>query len=104
MPEYIKGKPEGIRCLLEKGLCANRNLFKLVHDGSQGGSRFYTKVYRMVLDGKPVNTWIRFTYDLRAGWADVSFSYKAPAEIEKQLERANGPKEKAEPEKIKETV
>lgn len=102
MPDHIKGKPEAIRCLLEKGLCINSGLFELVHDGSLGGSKFYTRVYRLKLDNELCYTWVRFTYDLRTGWADVSFSYKAPTEIEKQLEKANGQKEEAELEKVKE--
>lgn len=74
MPEYVRGRPDGIRCMVE-GAVAKCGLFTLEHDGSGGDSRFFTRVYRGILDGKPINTWIRFRYDYRTGWADVSMSY-----------------------------
>jgi len=37
---------------------------------------FFSRVYRLKLDDQWVNTWIRFTYDIRTGWADFTISYK----------------------------
>lgn len=61
----------------------NTGWFRLIHDGSQptgnvpgdtGSQQFYTKHYRMELDGEPVNTFIRFVYDYRNNWADFYVS------------------------------
>ena len=56
------------------------------HDGQQQGSlpvrtplsepSFYTKKYRRLLDGVPVNTVVKFVYNLREGWADFDIYYK----------------------------
>ena len=82
MPGVIKGNPKIMRCLLEK--IVERAGFKPVHDGQyEEGQKFYTKVYRLELDGEFVNTWLRFRYDLRTGYADVSISWKDLAEFEK---------------------
>jgi len=37
---------------------------------------FYTKTYRVVLDGEPVNMVLKFVYNLRDGYADFDFHYK----------------------------
>jgi len=86
--EFIKGRPEGIRCLVEMGFIA-LGIFRLVHDGSEGGSRYFTKKYQLFTttpdhpEGEYLNTRITFTYDLRTNWADVSISREGITELEK---------------------
>jgi len=61
--------------------------FRLIHDGQYEEEQlFYTRVYRLGLDGELVNTWLRFKYDLRTGYADVSISWEDLAEWEKLTE------------------
>lgn len=86
--EYIKGRPQGISCLVEEVVKVS-GMFKLVHDGSESGSRYYTKTYQMVLDGQPLKTWVRFRYDLRDNWADVRISRKNIADLERFWEQHN---------------
>lgn len=69
-----------MRCLLER--LVSRTAI-LVYDGKLhrepvqiDNPTFYTRVYHLVLDGKPVNTWIRFIYNQRDGWADMRISLK----------------------------
>lgn len=59
----------------------------LVHDGQRNPGqfefppeevRFYTRVYRWLIDGEPVNTWAKFVYDLREGEATVHLTYHEP--------------------------
>jgi len=59
----------------------------LVHDGQKNPGqfqfppeevRFYTRTYRWLIDGKPVNTWVKFIYDLREGEATVEATFHEP--------------------------
>ncbi len=72
-------------CLLEKFFKSNG--FVLVHDGQNNPGQFklppeevkcYTRKYRLVLDGKPVNTWVVFRYDERAEFADFEIYSREP--------------------------
>lgn len=76
------------RCFWEK-VCIAAG-FELVHDGQTspgplqqklgvGDSTFYTRKYRGVLDGKPINTWVTFVYDEREA-LDIRVSYKDGAD------------------------
>jgi len=73
----------------EKSLLASGFLMPLkdgAHDGAQKGTlpvrtplkepSFYTRKYRLVLDGVPVSTIVKFVYNLRDGWADFDIYYK----------------------------
>lgn len=77
--EYLEGTPQRIRCLAEMGIKAS-GAFRLVHDGSEGGSRFYTKIYQLFLtspehpEGEPCDLCFKFVYDLRDNWAEVSIT------------------------------
>jgi len=82
MPEHIKGRVKPMECLFERAI---RSMgFVLIRDGSKEPQdikwldkpTFFTRVYRLKLDDQWVNTWIRFTYDNRTGWADFTISYK----------------------------
>jgi hypothetical protein len=61
----------------------NTGWFVLVKDGSKepidinwlDTPSFYTKLYRMKLDGEFVNTWVRFVYNTRDNWADFEMRY-----------------------------
>jgi hypothetical protein len=61
---------------IEKALCGT-GWFRLEHNGESAGtqsgelSAYYTRKYRMYLDGKSVNTCLWFRYNRRDGWADV---------------------------------
>ena len=91
MPERIRGRIKPMECLFERSV---RSMgFMLMRDGSKksGNSQdiqwldkptFFSRVYRLKLDGIWVNTWIRFTYDARTGWADFSISHKDLAAME----------------------
>ena len=72
------------KCFWEK-LCISAG-FQLVHDGQKNPgllqqklgvqtATFYTRKYRGVLDGKPINTWVTFVYDEREA-VDIRVSYK----------------------------
>lgn len=95
--EYIRGRPQGIRCLAELGVKACGK-FKLVHDGSEGGSHFHTRVYQLFLstpehpEGEFLNTYIKFIYDLRSNWADVSISRRDISVLEKIWDEIDGDK------------
>ncbi len=75
MPKVADGTPE-IQCLLEKVFLSIG--FRVVHDGEQahdfpdaGKPSFYTRTLRWYVDNKPVDTWIRFIYNLRTRDADL---------------------------------
>lgn len=60
----------------------NTGWFVLLHDGTQRkesdqiqNPTFFTRTYRMNIDGQMVNTWVKFIYDYRDGWADFMMSY-----------------------------
>lgn len=91
MPEMIRGRPTLMRCVFEGAirnfkLGANGELacFKLEHDGSKPNEenvqadnpRFFTREYRLWVDGKPTPTKIDFKYDYRTGKADFSVAYQ----------------------------
>ena len=102
MPSRI----EVSECLLER--LARSYGFVLIRDGSlrrdfpnAGKPTFYTRVYRLKLDGEFVNTYLRFKYDLRTGWADIDIGLSDFKEFIEQAERrehGHGDKELADEE------
>ncbi len=71
----------GLVKFLERAL-TNTDWFVLLHDGYRRTDKdqvsdptFYTRLYRMRLDGEFVNTWIKFVYNLRDNWADFELSW-----------------------------
>ena len=82
MPEQIRNTISLVK-FFEKA-CVGSGWFEMVKDGRNphsGGMEqasdpsFYVRKYRMKLDGEYVNTWIKFVYNHRDGWADFSMSY-----------------------------
>ncbi len=73
----------GLVKFIERALW-NTGWFVLTKDGSTQPTdvswldtpSFYTKVYRMKLDGEYVNTWVRFIYNERDNWADFEMTYR----------------------------
>lgn len=72
-------------CLLERLLM--KAGFELVHDGQNSPCQVqlppeevscYTKKYRWKIDGKFVNTWVRFFYDKRGQFADFEIYSRDP--------------------------
>lgn len=72
-------------CLLERLL--RDNGFVLVHDGQRNPEqielppeevRFFTREYRLKLDGQFVNTWVKFIYDNRSGTVDFEIHSREP--------------------------
>ena len=70
--------------------------FRLVHDGQRNPGqfefppeevRFYTKVYRWFVDGQPVDTWVKFKYDLREGEVGVDVTFHDPTKPQKKAEK-----------------
>ena len=73
-------------CDWEK-LLKQTGVFVLVHDGQNNPGqfvlppeevRFYTRTYRMILGGQPVNTWVKFRYDLREEEVALDVTYREP--------------------------
>jgi hypothetical protein len=61
--------------------------FVLVHDGQRNPGqfelppedvRFYTKIYRWEIDGKFINTWVKFKYDLRDNEVGMDLTFHDP--------------------------
>jgi hypothetical protein len=107
MPECVKGRTEVMECMVEK---AFKNMgFVLVHDGSRetkdinwlSKPTFFTRTLRLKLDGEFVDTWVKFTYDLRTGDADFRISHRDlmafQDAMEKQDKAAKDAEEKKEP-------
>jgi len=72
-------------CLLERFF--RDNGFKLIHDGQRNPVqfqlppeevRFFTRKYRLSIDGHFVNTWVVFKYDERSQFADFEMYSKEP--------------------------
>ena len=90
MPGVTRGNPRLMKCLLERLVV--RAGFVLVHDGKNGEGQFnidpsfYTRTYRLKLDGEFVNTWLKFKYDARSSLADLSMSWKDLDEWERVTE------------------
>ena len=74
MPEYISGRPFLVQILIENMLEASGTI-KLRHDGSKSGSLIYTREYEIYINGKPTSSFIKFLYNQRDDWADVSITY-----------------------------
>lgn len=77
-------------CLMEElvrnfGMGKDKSIahFVCVHDGFQpkpgdqgNDPKFFTRSYRFWIDGEFTNLWIKFKYDRRSGWSDMSISPK----------------------------
>jgi len=93
MPEHIRGKIKPMECLFERA-CRSMG-FVLMRDGSKTPQdiqwlekpTFFSRVYRLRLDDIWVNTWIRFTYDTRNGYADFNISHKDLATMNDAMEK-----------------
>lgn len=73
MPKYMSGEPDMAQLLIEN-LMAHAGLIRLIHDGSQEGSKVYKREYRIFIDNKPTAITFKFMYNLRDDWADISIS------------------------------
>jgi len=99
--QYLGGTPQRIRCLAELGFIVS-GIFKLVHDGSEGGSRFYTRDYQLFLttsehpEGEFLNTRVKFVYDLRTNWAEVRISRQGITELERTFANLSKEQEKCQ--------
>jgi len=61
--------------------------FKLIHDGQRNPDRFqfepeevkfFTRKYRLFMDGKPQGTWVTFKYDERSKFVDFEIYIRDP--------------------------
>ena len=61
--------------------------FRLIHDGQRNPSRFrfqpgeikfFTRKYRLFMDGKPQGTWATFKYDDRSKFVDFEIYTRDP--------------------------
>jgi hypothetical protein len=93
-----------MECMFERALI---NMgFVVIKDGSiqptdvdwLSKPTFFTRVLRAKVDGHFVNTWVKFTYDMRTGNADFSVSSKDMTVFEAAVAEAA---ERAEVEKAK---
>jgi hypothetical protein len=74
IPEYISGRPFSVQILLEN-LLESSGAIKLIKDGAATGSLRYTRDYRVYINGKKTAAKVRFTYNKREDWADITISY-----------------------------
>jgi len=101
MPEYIKGRPDGIKCMVENAI-ANCGFFRLIHDGGQSDEPFYsregmpeqsqvfTRVYQLFVDGRLCKGKIVFRYDYRNRYADVTIATGDIKDINDKMDKAIG--------------
>ena len=73
MPEYISGNPMMVKVLLENML-EDAGIIRLMHDGGIEGSQIYTRKYGIFLRGKDTHATMKFIYNKRDNWADISIS------------------------------
>ena len=85
----------------KKLICRTEELFislgaELIHDGLKNPGQFefpadevsfYTRYYRLKMDGEFINTWVLFKYDKRTGWADFEVTYRDPRTNIKEVEK-----------------
>ena len=87
----IQGNDRAIYCLLEKAFTiAFGGLFEKVHDGGDSGSLVYTRVYQMKDSENPgrfLSTYIKFAYDLRTNFADISMNWEDIASLENKTKK-----------------
>lgn len=74
MPEYISGRPFMVQVLLEN-LLENAGVIKLEHDGGITGALRYTREYRIYVKGKKTESRVKFNYNKREDWADITINY-----------------------------
>jgi len=73
MPDYISGKPLMAKILIEN-MMVDAGIIRLIHDGSTVGSQIYTRKYKIFLRGKDTGATMKFIYNKRDDWADISMS------------------------------
>ena len=73
MPDYISGKPLMAKVLIEN-MMVDAGIIRLIHDGSIVGSQIYTRKYKVFLRGKDTGVTMKFIYNKRDDWADISMS------------------------------
>lgn len=63
--------------------CVATGWFSLQKDGEKGTDEerlgkptFFTRLYRLELDGKRTDTWVRFVFNEAEGWGDFTVSYR----------------------------
>lgn len=85
--ERLKGSTMNISCLSEE-LLRMSGLFRLEHDvrGDGDNPKFFTRVYRLILDGQPTKHTVRFKYDYRDNKASVSTSKQTMTGLQEALE------------------
>jgi len=99
VPLAAYGRPSVIKAVIESAILGLGNFphikWEKVYDGEGKGNeqsnsrnRFYTRVYRLWVDEKPTVTKIRFTYDRKKNWADVSISIDDLKALKGYMERA----------------
>ena len=73
MPEYISGKPLMAKILIEN-MMEDAGIIRLIHDGSIEGSQIYTRKYKIFLRGRDTGCTMKFIYNKRDDWTDISMS------------------------------
>ena len=73
MPEYVSGRPLMAKVLVEN-MMADAGIIKLIHDGSKEGSQIYTRKYKIFFRGRDTGNTMKFIYNKRDDWADISIS------------------------------
>lgn len=71
--EYLTGKIMMVETLVEVPL-VKAGFLKLIHDGNADGSLVFSKQYEIYLDGKTTGSKVKFVYNTREDWAEVSMS------------------------------
>jgi len=70
--------------------------FRLIHDGQRNPDRFqfepeevkfFTRKYRLYMDGKPQSTWATFKYDERSKFVDFEIYIKDPDGVNRSESR-----------------
>lgn len=92
--QKLKGTIQNVSCLSEE-LVKMSGLFRLEHSPGNNGDnpKFFTRVYRLILDGNPTQTTIKFTYDYRDNSATVSSSRQSIEGLQGALAAINRGKE-----------
>ena len=74
MPEYISGRPFMVKVLFEN-LLEDAGVIKLIHDGGKTGALRYTREYRIYVKGEKTDSIVKFTYNKREDWVDITMNY-----------------------------
>lgn len=74
--EYLTGKIMMVETLVEVPL-VKAGFLKLIHDGNADGSLVFSKQYEIYLDGKTTGSKVKFVYNKREDWAEISMNHFA---------------------------